>query len=777
MKTIFIKYNPYKVKTEILINESEEIKKNSKLNVNGKRLQEWIDDLPFILYDEFNETQFEVTFCGTDADFDDLLSIANLASENGINLDNGENVLMNIMCVHIPVKGIVDKEKAIKDLFEEIQKGPIEELKTERVNEAFLKASNKDFPVNVIATMSAGKSTFINALLQVPLMPSKAEACTEIITTIKDNDLSKEFSAEVYNKNNDLIDYVDDISLEKMSEYNTNKEVSKINMEGDIPFVSSKDTSLILVDTPGPNNAHDPEHKEVTYRVLHDSSMPLVLYIMNAGSLSVDDDATLLSKVVETMQTGGKQARDRYIFVINKLDTFDDENDSVKSSVAKVKQYLITKGIENPNVYGLSADLALKLRTKFKEYECIYSEDFENICLKKAPSAVQSKFTAALNLKDEDKCLEQYASLPSSVKEKIDEKLKNAVEEGDLFEELLIHTGIVSLEEAISLYVNKYARTAKIKNISDTIEAELSSAKYKTVLEEKLLQKGEEREEILREINLIKNNLNDAELAKKFKEKINSVSFTAEAKNLADKIREEAQSRISAQLGNSDTKLTQNDAKSLLAVFSKFVEGLDLEVKVKLTRIISDNIEETKNELLAAYKEKISSLSKMDNISIQIDPMILMEGKLKMNSIDHMLNDLKKTEQVKVGSEWVENYDKKWYKPWTWFQEDGHYRDIFETREYISQSELSTRFFAPIQKSLKDNVNNAVKYAQEQEEKVKQEFEKLFKKLDEDIKKEIQKLEEKETNEKSVEIEINELQYRKQWLSDMENKLESILEI
>lgn len=70
-----------------------------------------------------------------------------------------------------------------------------------------------------------------------------------------------------------------------------------------------------------------------------------------------------------------------------------------------------------------------------------------------------------------------------------------------------------------------------------------------------------------------------------------------------------------------------------------------------------------------------------------------------------------------------------------------------------------------------------MKYAQEQEEKVKQEFEKLFKKLDEDIKKEIQKLEEKETNEKSVEIEINELQYRKQWLSDMENKLESILEI
>ena len=630
MKKIYIKYNPYTVETEVLVNRHDFVKQNSKLNVNGKRFQEWIDDLPYILYDEFNETCFEITFYGTDADFDDLQVISSVANKKGITLGNGENVKIEIKCIHIAVKGVIDKEKEIEKLFEEIKRGPIEELKSKRVIESFSKARDKDFPVNVIATMSAGKSTLINALLQTALMPSSNEACTAIVTTIKDNDCFEGFDAEIYNKKSDSpFAYERDITLEKMKEYNANSDVINIKMEGNIPFVNSRDTSLVLVDTPGPNNAHDPEHRETTLSVLHDSSMPLVLYIMNAGSLRVDDDAALLDQVVETMQVGGKQARDRYIFVINKLDDFDEENDCAESSIEKVRKYLEKKGIENPNIFGLSADLALRLRTSLKNIDYGYIENM-GYYLKSDKPFLRKKFEAALSLKaSDDLHLEKYASLPSSVKEKIKQKLNQAIEEEDLYNELLIHTGIISLEEAISLYVNKYARTSKIKNISDTIEAELSSAKYKTVLEEKLLQKGEERKEILREIELIKNNLNNAELAKQFKNKISNVSFTSDASKLAEKIRLEAQKRISDQLGTENTKLSPKDAKSLLTVFSKFVEGLEAEVKVKLTKIISENIEKTKNELLEAYKEKISSLSKIDNISIEIDPMILVEGKLK----------------------------------------------------------------------------------------------------------------------------------------------------
>ena len=142
-----------------------------------------------------------------------------------------------------------------------------------------------------------------------------------------------------------------------------------------------------------------------------------------------------------------------------------------------------------------------------------------------------------------------------------------------------------------------------------------------------------------------------------------------------------------------------------------------------------------------------------------------------------MLEDLTKTEEVKVGETWIANSDKKWYKPWTWFQESGHYSDIFETREYVDQLELANRFFAPIQSGLKQNTKAAVEYAKSQEYVVKSEFEKLFKKLDEEIKKEVQKLEKKEVSEKSIESELNELNYKKQWLFDIENRLKTILEI
>lgn len=51
MKKIFIKYNPYQVTTEISIDDNP-LKKNSRLNFGDRRLQEWVDDLPSILFEE-----------------------------------------------------------------------------------------------------------------------------------------------------------------------------------------------------------------------------------------------------------------------------------------------------------------------------------------------------------------------------------------------------------------------------------------------------------------------------------------------------------------------------------------------------------------------------------------------------------------------------------------------------------------------------------------------------------------------------------------------------
>ena len=118
MKRIFIKYNPYQVTTEITIDD-QPLKKNSRLNVPDQRLQEWVDNLPDILFEECSTKDFEITFQGTILDFEDIAATAEAAKAKGI----------NISLKHIPAKEVKDKEQAIADIFSDIQKGSFDELK------------------------------------------------------------------------------------------------------------------------------------------------------------------------------------------------------------------------------------------------------------------------------------------------------------------------------------------------------------------------------------------------------------------------------------------------------------------------------------------------------------------------------------------------------------------------------------------------------------------------------------------------------------------------
>lgn len=143
---------------------------------------------------------------------------------------------IHIELEHIPAKEIGDKEVAIQEVFDEIQNGPFNELRQPDVIKAFDLAKSKDFEVNVVATMSAGKSTLINSLLRQKLMPAKQEACTATITKIKDNDADC-FMAKVYDKDGTLIQTHAELTYETMEQLNSNPSVSRIQVEGNIPLL------------------------------------------------------------------------------------------------------------------------------------------------------------------------------------------------------------------------------------------------------------------------------------------------------------------------------------------------------------------------------------------------------------------------------------------------------------------------------------------------------------------------------------------------------------
>lgn len=758
MKKVFIKYNPYRLTTEILI-DGKKIKNNSQLNRPDQRLQEWVDHLPEILCEECGTRKFEIEFQGTTLDYEDVLAAAQEAKKQDI----------EISVKHIPAKEAKDKEKVIDGIFEEIKRGPFEEFRDPDLDRAFRLAKSSDFEVNVVATMSAGKSTLINSLLGQKLMPARQEACTATITEIKDND-EESFNAQVFDKDGNQIEQQFNLTYAVMERLNANPDVARIHIEGDIPFVKAKDdVALVLVDTPGPNNARDPEHRAATFRMLSESSKTLVLYIMNATQLAVDDDNNLLSHVAESMKVGGKQSRDRFIFVLNKLDDFKKGEDSVESAIKKVREYLADNGIENPNIYPASALTALNIRTILAQ-----SNDEDEDEVYDAKGKVR-KFN-----RNEEMHFEKYAPLSGSSKKVIENRLADAISEENTNEQALIHSGIVPIEEAIKMYVVKYAKTAKIKNIVDTFLKKLESAQSFENTKKEIASKKEERDAIIAQINRIEAKLQSGEEAKKFKDQIAAINYDKEMVRVANDVIKKAQEKITKYLAPSENKkkkdLLRDEAMAVLMKFTKFAENLQAEVKVELENLISNNVQRSAEDLLDQYKRRLADLVEdIDVGNIALNPFEMMEGEVLDDP--SIVYDLVKTKRVEAGEEWIENTDKAWYKPWTWFQESGHWKTIYKNVDYVDREELSQKFFAPIQENLYENSAAAQNYAKEATKRIKRDFAGKFDELDEILKAKLNELKVCASDEKEARKKLEEAQRRLDWLNDIQKKVDTILDI
>lgn len=765
MREIQIKYNPYRLETEIFI-DGIQPKQNSKLNFEDRRLQEWIEELPEILFEECCSHDFKITFQGTILDFEDVDAMAREAKKQGINIE----------LIHIPAKEVSDKEAAISEIFDKIQAGPFDELKQPDVIKAFNMAKSSDFEVNVVATMSAGKSTLINALLRQKLMPAKQEACTATITEIKDND-GECFMAKVYDTDGNLIQTHPELTLKIMETLNGNSEVSKIRAEGNIPFVSSEDVALVLVDTPGPNNSRDPKHKAATYRMLSESSKTVVLYILNATQLGVNDDHNLLSYVADSMKVGGKQSRDRFIFVVNKLDDFKKGEDSIDAAIVKVRDYLRDNDIENANIYPASALTALNIRTILAE-----SDDDDDDDVYEAKGKVR-KFN-----RNPEMHFEKRAPLTPSIRAKIESRLAEARNNSDTYEEALIHCGIIPIEMAIQMYIQKYAKTAKIKNIVDTFSKRLESAKSFETTKQEIAENQDKRVAILSHIELIKKKLASGEEAKRFKSKIANIDYNKEISSMANNVIVEAQKKITAELSSLNSRITKEDAEQLCSQFASFADDLQAEVQVKLEELITGHVHKNASELLDEYKKKITELAQEINVGeVSIDPFELMEGDISgLSNIEFILKDveIKEKEWEVVGNH--KNYKetiglRRWLNRniGTSFDVDYEIVNDYDWVEhtYIDGRKLAERFFAPIQEQLYENSNNAVEYAKEQTKKIKKDFYKKFTELDDVLKRKLRELEECANNQKDVERRIRESQSKLKWLEAIQVETKAILDI
>lgn len=623
MIQIYMKYNPYRMETQIDVN-GKSIATDSILYkiVKGKRLQEWIGGFPKMLVDELNTRDFDIRFYGMPLDWDDFEDVFQHAKDRGI--------IRNLSLTFIEGKSDEAVREKIVNVFTDLQEGPVDDFRDPKLTKAFASINNSVFPINVVATMSSGKSTLINALLRKRMMPAKNEACTATITEILDND-NEQFVAVAYNEEDAVLKDIPELTYEIMSELNDDENVHRIAAKGNIPFLDTSSTALMLVDTPGPNNSQNQAHKNTTYKAINNDSNNLILYVLNGTQLSTNDDASLLSYVADQMKKGGKQVRDRFLFVINKMDGFNPQEENIGKAIKAAKNYLASYGIEDPQIFPCSAYTALNIRTYLNGI------DIDNLTRseeKKLPSAARDTLPMIDKfIEHESMHLEQYSTLSPSEQQKLDYQLDRAKEADDTKEQALIHCGIYSIEAAITAYVKKYAKTKKVKDLVESFQEVLESTQVLAKAKTRVATNEQAAKAAVERAAAVKAKIADGKEAAEFKEKIAELNPLESIKEKADVLKAEATRKTSRTFElYGDVITNREEARCLVSQFTMLSSDSIAELTSELDSVINQEIIETGEKLLQEYLEKLKKIDEdAEDKTLDFSTAALIKGAI--NSI------------------------------------------------------------------------------------------------------------------------------------------------
>lgn len=765
MKEIYIKYNPYIVATEILI-DAEPVKRSSRMYeiLDGVRLQEWVEPNGnwegFFkeLQKQLNSTdRVKIRFKGTDVDFCDLqYACKKYGNEfEGIELE------------FIGSDNQIDRLSEIEKKFGDLLKGPYEELKDDKIRAAFKKAISSEFEVVVVAPMSSGKSTLINSILGADLLPALNTATTAAISRIKDVNNKKDFTVFCKSKDGRIIADHEKASLSLLNELNAQaRDIECINIEGNIPNIPSEKINVVFVDTPGGNNSQDEAHMEVMKEAINDENKGMILYVFNFTQLETGDCDTILSMVAQAMEnaTTEKRTRDRFIFVCNKMDAQNLEKEPYESIIEKIKKNLKEKGIVEPNLFLTCADACKLIRLK-KSGVVLGDSDEDRL----------DGYLKPFNRTSRQ--LFRYASIPDEVKDEFQQRVDEIGATGvrDSLEVAEINSGVPALEFAIRTYVAKYAVAIKVKTVHDVFMRRVNELEMVAKSKERWAQSQDEYEKMRKELAAKIAIYEKDQQLQNFKEKIDAIQAdysptVAIKENFINYVRDITYSY--------PDNVKKAEAGAYLQEFSaRLVEAGD-KVQDELNALLEDTLYRQCKEVLGEHKAYIQELDRKGLLNIGEYNFKKIEG---FNSLEN-----KELSEENISDEYVHNevvdalkIKKKGFLnaiKRLFANIDGW--DIVNVKEdFVSFQKYLLGIVERLEGDLFNEFDREINRAKENERIVKEFVIAELSDIDNKVKEEFKKIQDATADKKELEKRVAENHFNMEWLSNFVADMNSILDV
>lgn len=242
----------------------------------------------------------------------------------------------------------------------ECKKIPLSLIKHRKVNKDSALQTHKR--LLVVANMSAGKSTLINALVGYRLNRAKTTVCTNRICKLYNNQFNKE---GIFVYSNGGFSFFPEVESTNSDHFT----------HASLCFNSSlNESALCLIDTPGYNNVDHPEHRKTTENIIKSNDYHAIVYVANCQYMGTTDEALLLDLI-------RNQTTKPIIFVINQLDRMKPSEDSIKEMIGDFRTHLKRMKFNDPLIVPVSAKAALLFKldkTLFDEEDCVDYDSFSN---------------------------------------------------------------------------------------------------------------------------------------------------------------------------------------------------------------------------------------------------------------------------------------------------------------------------------------------------------------------------------------------------------------
>ena len=230
----------------------------------------------------------------------------------------------------------------------------------EVLNDIIKFINDGEFSIVVVGEFSAGKSTFLNALMGEKLLPSFTRETTATINYLRHKDRAENGEEGRVYFSDGSVEILDKVDLNTISKYvstESNLDVARKVEHLDL-FLDSKflEGNITLVDSPGLNGVAD-GHRELTEAQIEKSSASIFMF--KADQPGSDTDFKFIGEIKDKVNS--------IIFALNKIDEIKasegETPQTVIDSLKKIYKDKFPKDIHIPEIWGISAYPALVARS------------------------------------------------------------------------------------------------------------------------------------------------------------------------------------------------------------------------------------------------------------------------------------------------------------------------------------------------------------------------------------------------------------------------------